>query len=164
MVSQWSAIKRIEHSFAFLNLFHRKLFNTVGQLRRIRSPTTCSAAENSQDITLTTRHYRCILFPSIASCRRFFPLPAAVQNGNYIHAFIVLSQAVQPWLEVVVPPRVFALVEDNLGLRSGTIYNPMSSGIYIDQQFFLTPNLICFHAFLEYRFICLNHFIDRGFL
>ena len=97
MVFQLCAIQRIEHSFAFLNLFHRKLFNAVGELRGIRSPTTCCAAEHGQDITLTTRHHSLLLFPSIASClRRFFPLPAAVQNGNYIHVFIVLSQPVQP--------------------------------------------------------------------
>jgi len=165
MGSELFAIQRIEHSFAFLNLFHRKLFNAVWKLRGIQSPTACCAAEHSQDIALTTRHYSLILFPSIASClRRFFPLPAAVQNGNYIHVFILFSQIVQPWLEVVVPPRNFGLIEDDLGLRCAIVHNSMSGGIYIDQQLFFTPDLVRFYAFLEYRIICLFHVIVGGIL
>ena len=145
MGSELFAIQRIEHSFAFLNQCNRELFNAVGELRIIQSTTARSAAEHSQGIALTTRHYSLILFPSIASClRRFFPLPAAVQNGNYINVFILSSQEIKPVLEFVVPPRNFGLVEDNLGLCCAVEHNSMGGGIYIDQQLFFILDLVCF--------------------
>ena len=63
-----------------------------------------------------------------------------------------------------MPSRDFDLIEDDLGLRSGTVYNPMSSGIYIDQQLFSTPDLIRFYTFLVYRVKRLIHVIDGGVL
>ena len=116
-------------------------------------------------MTFTSRHNILLLFHSIAFCfRRVFPLPAAVQNGNYIHVFILSSQEIKPVLEFVVPPRNFGLVKDDLGLRCAIVHNSMSGGIYIDQQLCVTPDLIRFIAFLAYRFKRLMHVSVGGVL
>jgi hypothetical protein len=116
-------------------------------------------------MTFTSRHHILLLFHSIAFYfRRVFPLPAAVQNGNYIHVFILSSQEIKHVLEFVVTPRTFGLVEDDLGLRCAIVHNSMSGGIHIDQQLFFTPDLIRFNAFLVYRFKRLIHVIVGGVL
>jgi len=63
---------------------------------------------------------------------------------------MVFSQLFQLRLEIVVMPLIFGLVEDDLDLRSAIVHNSMGGGIYIDQQFYFTYDLVCFDAFLVY--------------
>ena len=122
-------------------------------LEELASPKLAPATDGSAALDLAT---------GISCLRRFFPLPAAVKNGNYKHVFILFSQLVQLLLEVVVPPRNFGLVEDDLGLCCVIVHNSMSSGINIDQQPFFTADR--FDAFPTYLIILFFHVIVGGVL